>query len=217
MWTRASPTEKKSQEKREREREKSGKESQSPLCWFCKSATSAAYFLPKHCSVEWSPQMGPFLIFVAMHYQVHWCMCALIAHSRTGCMRCLWEGGYSRTVRQVWQHDAVGRGTLHSQSMADTVAARDLCCLCLHASWKTEGTTKMWIFHGAWEIPTLIHNYMVADSLLQTTNSALKLQPRGKPGVKVPYHLLLSSLITIKHCSRWYFFNISSPHHENEP
>lgn len=76
-----------------REKERSGKISQSPLCWFCKSATSAAYFLPKHCSVEWSPQTGPFLIFVAMHYQVHWCMCALIAHSNAWCMRCLWEGG----------------------------------------------------------------------------------------------------------------------------
>lgn len=54
-------------------------------------------------------------------------------------------------------------------------------------------------------------------SLLQTTNSALKLQSHGKPGVKVPYHLLLSSLITIKQCSQWRFFNIGSPHHENEP
>lgn len=93
VWTSAHPTEKKSRGKRGSESVWSGEESLSLLCWFCKSATSAAYFLPKHCSVEWSPQMGPFLIFVAMHYQVHWCMCALIAHSSAGWMRCLWKGG----------------------------------------------------------------------------------------------------------------------------
>lgn len=68
-----------------------------------------------------------------------------------------------------------------------------------------------------WISPTSFHNYIVAGSLLQTTNSALKLPSHGKPGVKVPYHLLLSPLITLKQRSQWCSFNIGSPRRENEP
>lgn len=125
--------------------------------------------------------------------------------------------GYSHTVCPVWQHDAVGRGTLRSLSMADTVAARGSMLPVLACFPENLWKLKTWIFHCAWEIPTLIYNYMIADRLLRTTNSPLKLPSCGKPGVKVPYHLLLSPLITIKHCSQCYFFNIGSPHHENEP
>lgn len=145
--------------------ERKGKKSQSPLCWLCKSATSAAYFPPKHCSVEWSPQTGPFLIFVAMHYQAHWCMCALIAHSSTGCMRSLWEGSYSHTGCPMWQHDAVGIEMFHSQYMADTVAAKRakemdqntyLACIQAFSDRNVEKNVK---FYQKWKISQLTHNH----------------------------------------------------------
>lgn len=148
-----------------REWRKKGKKSQSPLCWLCKSATSAAYFPPKHCSVEWSPQTGPFLIFVAMHYQAHWCMCALIAHSSTGCMRSLWEGSYSHTGCPMWQHDAVGIEMFHSQYMADTVAAKRtkemdqntyLACIQAFSDRNVEKNVK---FYQKWKISQLTHNH----------------------------------------------------------
>lgn len=86
--------------------------------------------------------------------------------------------------------------------------------------WETEGAAKNVFFHPPTVPEKSPLQFIITwreGSLLQTTNSALKLQSHGKPGVKVPYHLLLSSLITIKQCSQWCFFNISSPRHENEP
>lgn len=192
-----------------RQRARSGeKESHFPLCWFSKSATSAAYFLPKHCSIEWIPQIELFLIFVAMHYQVQWCMFALIAHSSTVCL----SGGSNHTGCPLWQHDEVGRETLHSPTIADNSAAGGHAFIAiarnLREVWQCE-------FCNMVEKSRIEFMLIVASRLLHMTKSAPEMKPRRKPGVVVPYQLPLPPLITIKHCSR--FFNISSPDRENEP
>lgn len=113
-----------------------------------------------------------------------------------------------------WQHDAVGWEPPHSQ--------------CTGWSCSSEGMLTKWIkntydarvrmlsgkieenvtFFFRREIPNLIYKYMAADSRLNQPSDCSHVE---KSSVKVPYHLLLSPLITLKHCSRCYSFNIIFP------
>lgn len=112
---------------RERRKEKKcewEKKFKSPLCWLCKSATSAAYFPPTALRRSMKPWDGTFS-------RSRWqcitrfsgaCACPSLT---TAWMYAMPQSGavYSHTGCFMWQHDVVSRDVSNSQYMTDIVAA----------------------------------------------------------------------------------------------